>query len=57
MADTDSLLAEALQAIKGSSDENSLELLRVHYLGKRGALTVLLKSVGQLPAEERPAAG
>jgi phenylalanyl-tRNA synthetase alpha chain len=57
MADTDSLLAEALQAIKESSDEKSLDSLRVHYLGKKGSLTALLKNLGQLPAEERPHAG
>ena len=57
MAEPDSLLAEALQAITDSGDENSLEQLRVQYLGKKGNLTALLKSLGQLPAEERPAAG
>ena len=57
MAEPDSLLAEALQAITDSGDENSLEQLRVQYLGKKGKLTVLLKSLGQLPVEERPAAG
>lgn len=57
MADTDSLLAEALQAIKDSSDEKSLESLRVQYLGKKGSLTALLKNLGQLPPEERPKAG
>jgi phenylalanyl-tRNA synthetase alpha chain len=57
MADPNSLLAEALQAIKDSSEEKSLEYLRVHYLGKKGTLTALLKSLGQLPAEERPSAG
>ncbi len=57
MAELDSHLAEALQAITDSGDENSLEQLRVQYLGKKGKLTVLLKSLGQLPVEERPAAG
>lgn len=57
MAEPDSHLAEALQAITDSGDENSLEQLRVQYLGKKGKLTVLLKSLGQLPVEERPAAG
>ncbi|HAT26342.1 MAG TPA: phenylalanine--tRNA ligase subunit alpha [Gammaproteobacteria bacterium] len=57
MAEPDSHLAEALQAITDSGDENSLEQLRVQYLGKKGKLTVLLKTLGQLPAEERPAAG
>ncbi len=57
MADTDSLLAEALQAITNSSDEKSLKSLRVHYLGKKGSLTAQLKNLGQLPPEQRPAAG
>ncbi|NKB31607.1 MAG: phenylalanine--tRNA ligase subunit alpha [Pseudomonadales bacterium] len=57
MADTDSLLAEALQAISAANDEAALETLRVQYLGKKGSFTALLKSLGQLPAEERPAAG
>lgn len=57
MASTDSLLAEALQTIEVSSDEKTLESLRVHYLGKKGSLTALLKNLGQLPPQERPAAG
>jgi len=57
MADTDSLLNEALQAIQESSDESSLDSLRVQYLGKKGSLTAQLKSLGQLAPEERPAAG
>jgi len=57
MADTDSLLAEALQAISAVHDEAALETLRVQYLGKKGSFTALLKSLGRLPAAERPAAG
>jgi phenylalanyl-tRNA synthetase alpha chain len=57
MADTDSLLAEALQAIGVANEEAALESLRVQYLGKKGSFTVLLKSLGQLAPEERPAAG
>ena len=57
MADTDSLLAEALQAIGAASDEAALESLRVQYLGKKGSFTALLKSLGQLPGDERPVAG
>lgn len=57
MADTDSLLNEALEAIQGSSDESSLDALRVQYLGKKGTLTAQLKTLGQLAPEERPAAG
>jgi phenylalanyl-tRNA synthetase alpha chain len=34
-----------------------LDDVRVRYLGKKGLLTELLKGLGRLPAEERPAAG
>ena len=57
MADSEALLAEALQAIERAGDEKSLDALRVQYLGKKGSFTDLLKSLGQLSPEERPAAG
>ena len=57
MDDTESLLAEALQAITDSRDEESLDTLRINYLGKKGTFTTLLKSLGQLPPQDRPAAG
>ena len=57
MADTESLLAEALQAVNDSRDDQSLDAVRVNYLGKKGSITALLKSLGQLPPQERPAAG
>jgi phenylalanyl-tRNA synthetase alpha chain len=57
MLDTVSLVESALSAITDSSDEKSLDLLRVEYLGKKGSLTELLKGLGKLPPEERPQAG
>ncbi len=57
MVDTDSLLTEALLAIDKTSDEQSLEFLRVKYLGKKGSFTAMLKALGKLPPKERPAAG
>jgi phenylalanyl-tRNA synthetase alpha chain len=57
MADSETLLAEALQAIEHACDEKSLDALRVQYLGKKGSFTGLLKSLGQLPVDERPTAG
>jgi phenylalanyl-tRNA synthetase alpha chain len=57
MAETETLLAEALQEIEQSRDELSLDGLRVKYLGKKGIFTSLLKSLGSLEAAERPAAG
>ena len=47
----------ALTAIATAPDERSLEALRVRFLGKKGEVTALLKSLGSLPAAERPAAG
>jgi phenylalanyl-tRNA synthetase alpha chain len=57
MVDTVSLVDSALRAINDSSDEKSLESLRVDFLGKKGSLTELLKGLGKLPPEERPQAG
>lgn len=57
MTDTATLLDTALQAIDATQDERALEQLRVDYLGKKGQLTDLLKGLGKLPADQRPAAG
>ena len=57
MVDTDSLLAGALQAIGVAKEEAALDALRVQYLGKKGSFTALLKALGQMPPEKRPAAG
>ncbi len=51
------LLAEARRAVEESGDERGLDQVRVRFLGKKGELTALLKSLGQLSAAERPAAG
>ena len=48
---------EALDALAGAADAQALEELRVKYLGKKGALTAVLKQMGKLSAEERPAMG
>ena len=57
MQSLDNIKAEASTAIDAATDVAALEELRVSYLGKKGALTGLLKSLGQLSAEERPKAG
>ena len=49
--------AEALSAFEGVKDAAALDELRVKYLGKKGELTSLLKQMGRLSAEERPAMG
>jgi phenylalanyl-tRNA synthetase alpha chain len=57
MQSLENIKAEALVAIEAASDIAALEELRVSYLGKKGALTGLLKNLGQLSTEERPKAG
>ena len=51
------LVAQALADVNASADLNALDEVRVRVLGKKGALTEQLKSLGALPATERPAAG
>ncbi len=57
MTDLDELAAASLAAVEESTDEKSLEALRVRLLGRKGELTGHLKNLGALPAEQRPAAG
>ncbi|MEQ9395079.1 phenylalanine--tRNA ligase subunit alpha [Haliea sp.] len=51
------LAEEARAAIAAATDSAALEQLRVDFLGKKGRVTELLKGLGKLSAEERPAAG
>lgn len=50
-------IAAATDEISKATNLQTLDELRVKYLGKKGEFTALLKSLGQLSAEERPAAG
>ena len=49
--------SEALSALESVKDAAALDELRVKYLGKKGELTAVLKQMGKLTAEERPAMG
>ncbi|KAA0019327.1 phenylalanine--tRNA ligase subunit alpha [Salinicola corii] len=51
------LVNEARAAIAAAEDAQSLDQVRVRFLGKKGEITALLKGLGRLSAEERPAAG
>ncbi len=53
----DEILQQAKAAIEGAADPAALDAVRVEYLGKKGKITDLLKSLGQLPPEERKVAG
>ena len=52
-----SLQKSALEAIALLSDLEALEQLRVNYLGKKGQLSVVLRAMGQLGADDRPRIG
>ena len=47
----------SIKAILNADDAESLENLRVKYLGKKGELTAILRQMGKLSAEERPVMG
>jgi phenylalanyl-tRNA synthetase alpha chain len=51
--DLDQLRADLLAAIDASSGIDALEAVRVHALGKQGAVTGLLKTLGGLSPDER----
>ena len=53
----DAIRAAAKAAIEKTASENEIEELRVKYLGKKGELTAMLKQMGSLSPEERPAMG
>ncbi|HBN81421.1 MAG TPA: phenylalanine--tRNA ligase subunit alpha, partial [Ruminococcaceae bacterium] len=47
----------AERELREAGDRQALENLRIRYLGKKGELTAILKQMGALSAEERPAVG
>jgi phenylalanyl-tRNA synthetase alpha chain len=53
----EALKIEALAQLEQVSDPQALNDLRVKYLGKKGALTEILRGMGGLSAEERPVIG
>ena len=53
----DDIRTDAGKEIEDISVPEELEALRIRYLGKKGKLTELLRSMGSCPPEERPAMG
>lgn len=47
------ILSEAQVALKKAKTHEAIEAVRVEYLGKKGKVSLILKSMGQLPAEQR----
>src|SRR6218665_1291464 len=57
MENLDALVSQALEAVQRAEDVNALEQIRVLYLGKKGELTQVMKSLGNMSAEDRPKVG
>lgn len=47
----------AIELINGAITADELEQLRIRFLGKAGEISLLLRGLGKVPAEQRPAAG
>jgi len=57
LKELEDLKANALEQLASISDAASLERWRVQYLGKKGPLTKILRSLGTLPLDERKSVG
>ena len=57
MTDLDRLHAQSLADIAAAADGEALEQLRVALVGKKGAITQLMRSLADITPEERRAAG
>ena len=55
--DLEALRADALAAVAAADDVPSLEAIELDVLGRKGRLTVVLRGIGALPAEDRPKIG
>ena len=51
------IIEEARQGVEGAHTPAELDAVRVAFMGKKGKVTDLMKGLGALSAEERPAAG
>jgi phenylalanyl-tRNA synthetase alpha chain len=57
MSDLSALQTETLAAIAGAVDEAALEAVRVAALGKKGAISALLATLGKMSPDERKVQG
>lgn len=57
MKNLEEIISEATNLLANIEDPAELENVKARYLGKNGVLTELLKGLGKLPADERPAIG
>jgi phenylalanyl-tRNA synthetase alpha chain len=47
----------ALKELENAASPSDIKAFKVKYLGKKGEITKILRSMGQLPSEERPLVG
>src|SRR5688572_33100715 len=57
MADLDQLRSDAEAAVRAAGSTPELEELRVRYLGRKSELTATLRSIGELPPDQRGPVG
>ena len=57
MTDLDHLRTDLLAAVDAASGLDALDAVRIHALGKQGAITALLKTLGAMSPDERQVAG
>ena len=57
MENLEQLVQNAIDAVSAADEISVLDQVRVDYLGKKGQITQLLKSLGKIDAKDRPAAG
>lgn len=57
MENLDALVSQALEAVERAEDIATLEQIRVQFLGKKGELTLVMKTLGDIPADQRPKVG
>eukprot|EP00171_Calliarthron_tuberculosum_P020073 IDg20073t1 len=57
LSDVEAATEEAITAIAATEVADVVEKLRVSFLGKKGRITSVMKSVGKLSSEQRPVLG
>lgn len=57
LQDLEQLRSDALAALAAAGTPAAVEQVRIDFLGRKGALTAVLRGMGQLSADERPTVG
>jgi phenylalanyl-tRNA synthetase alpha chain len=57
LADIDAIRGRALSELEAAGSPEVLDAWRIRFLGRQGAVTMLLRGLGELPAAERRTAG